>query len=296
MERDMGFAEQVNQVEKKPMGIQEPPPAQVHDSLPNSAAKSVKTSATAEKGEKSSAAAAAAAPPPPRPAGPIIRFHECQKNHATGLGAYTVDGCGEFMAGGPEGTLEATLCAACSCHRNFHRKEVDGVDMGPYLPQLWNQPPPPPQHHHQPQFPPCYHHPAPPPPPPPAAAGYLHHHHHIAAPPVSQHPPLALPVASGGGNSRDEEDISNPASNGGGGAGGGRGGGRTNKKRFRTKFTKEQKEQMLVFAEKVGWKIKKQDDDVVEQFCEENLVKKSVLKVWMHNNKNTLGKRLHTTN
>ena len=73
-------------------------------------------------------------------------------------------------------------------------------------------------------------------------------------------------------------------SSGGGGSGGGGG-----KKRSRTKFTQEQKEKMLEFAERVGWRIQKHDEAAVEQFCAETGVKRHVLKVWMHNNKNTLG-------
>ncbi|KAG6527737.1 hypothetical protein ZIOFF_009863 [Zingiber officinale] len=50
------------------------------------------------------------------------RYRECLKNHALGIGGQTVDGCGEFMAAGEEGTLDELRCAACGCHRNFHRK------------------------------------------------------------------------------------------------------------------------------------------------------------------------------
>ena len=63
------------------------------------------------------------------------------------------------------------------------------------------------------------------------------------------------------------------------------------KKRFRTKFSQEQKDKMLNFAEKVGWKIQKQEESVVQQFCQEIGVKRRVLKVWMHNNKHNLAKK-----
>ncbi|CAK9186101.1 unnamed protein product [Ilex paraguariensis] len=53
-----------------------------------------------------------------------VRYAECQKNHAAGVGGYAVDGCREFMANGEEGTTGALTCAACGCHRNFHRREV----------------------------------------------------------------------------------------------------------------------------------------------------------------------------
>ncbi|KAF4376686.1 hypothetical protein F8388_025557 [Cannabis sativa] len=54
-----------------------------------------------------------------------VRYGECQKNHAAGVGGYAVDGCREFMASGVEGTTAALTCAACGCHRNFHRREPD---------------------------------------------------------------------------------------------------------------------------------------------------------------------------
>ncbi|KAL0441834.1 UNVERIFIED_CONTAM: Zinc-finger homeodomain protein 11 [Sesamum radiatum] len=50
-------------------------------------------------------------------------YRECLRNHAASLGSYATDGCGEF-------TLDDTVpggglnCAACGCHRNFHRKVI----------------------------------------------------------------------------------------------------------------------------------------------------------------------------
>ncbi|PKU73872.1 mini zinc finger protein 2 [Dendrobium catenatum] len=44
-------------------------------------------------------------------------YGECRKNHAAREGGYVVDGCREFMAG-EEDELK---CAACGCHRSFHR-------------------------------------------------------------------------------------------------------------------------------------------------------------------------------
>ncbi|KAF8370040.1 hypothetical protein HHK36_031938 [Tetracentron sinense] len=160
------------------------------------------------------------------------RYRECLKNHAVGIGGHAVDGCGEFMAAGEEGTLDALKCAACNCHRNFHRKEAEGEVF----------------HQHQ-QFTPYYRTPA----------GYLQ-----VAP--QQHRTLVLPSTSGGGgHSRDDqEDDSNPS----GGS----------KKRFRTKFTQEQKDKMLAFAERVEWRIQKEHEDAVQQFCAETGVKRHVLK------------------
>ncbi|KAJ1264605.1 hypothetical protein BS78_08G012100 [Paspalum vaginatum] len=52
-----------------------------------------------------------------------VQYRECQRNHAASIGGYAVDGCREFMASGAEGTAAALLCAACACHRSFHRRE-----------------------------------------------------------------------------------------------------------------------------------------------------------------------------
>ncbi|XP_022135253.1 mini zinc finger protein 3-like [Momordica charantia] len=66
--------------------------------------------------------------------GSVVRYAECQKNHAAKLGGFAVDGCREFMARGEDGTEEALICAACSCHRNFHRREVDSEVVFEYSP------------------------------------------------------------------------------------------------------------------------------------------------------------------
>jgi ZF-HD homeobox protein with Cys/His-rich dimerization domain len=53
-------------------------------------------------------------------------FKECLRNHDASIGGHATDGCGEFMPGGEEGSTEALRSAACECHRNFHRREVEG--------------------------------------------------------------------------------------------------------------------------------------------------------------------------
>jgi len=58
-----------------------------------------------------------------------VRYGECQKNHAASIGGYAVDGCGEFMASGEEGTAAALKCAACNCHRSFHRREIENETL-----------------------------------------------------------------------------------------------------------------------------------------------------------------------
>ncbi|XP_061361897.1 zinc-finger homeodomain protein 4-like [Gastrolobium bilobum] len=154
-------------------------------------------------------------------------YRECLRNHAATLGSYATDGCGEFtlddMSHG--GSLQ---CAACGCHRNFHRKVT------------------------------C--------------------------------PPSPAETTTTTTNTADLMDYS-----GGGGGGEGRsaeavegGGVRIGKKRFRTKFTTEQKEKMLGFAEKLGWKLQRKElDDEIERFCRSVGVSRQVFKVWMHNHKNS---------
>jgi ZF-HD homeobox protein with Cys/His-rich dimerization domain len=55
----------------------------------------------------------------------VVRYRECQRNHAASIGGHAVDGCREFMASSGAGGAAALLCAACGCHRSFHRREVE---------------------------------------------------------------------------------------------------------------------------------------------------------------------------
>ncbi|KAG2535680.1 zinc-finger homeodomain protein 11-like [Panicum virgatum] len=47
-------------------------------------------------------------------------YRECMRNHAAKLGTYASDGCCEYTP--DDSQPAAMLCAACGCHRNFHRK------------------------------------------------------------------------------------------------------------------------------------------------------------------------------
>ncbi|KAK4794325.1 hypothetical protein SAY86_012319 [Trapa natans] len=73
----------------------------------------------------------------------VVRYMECMKNHAAAMGGTAMDGCGEFTPSGEEGTIEALTCSACSCHRNFHRKEIQGGSGHDYPLDPW-------YHHHSP--------------------------------------------------------------------------------------------------------------------------------------------------
>ncbi|CAK9176373.1 unnamed protein product [Ilex paraguariensis] len=200
------------------------------------------------------------------------KYRECLKNHAASTGGKVTDGCGEFMPGGVEGTLEALKCDACNCHRNFHRKVINNDAVLVHPLQLT------------------------PPLPPPS----VNHHRTISLGTQSNHwtsivQPVKMAFGFGGGSvatdSSSEQEFNfnpfqpnsvapppPPSSV-------------TAKKRFRTKFTREQKDKMLEFAEKVGWRIPKEDDPAVQRFCAEFGLKRQVLKVWMHNNKNSVKKQ-----
>lgn len=204
----------------------------------------------------------------------IVRYRECQKNHAANIGSHALDGCGEFMASGLDGTAEALKCQACGCHRNFHRQEVEGeggldgwysgpagrsrVDKKRLLPGVGNVGVP------------LFSSPSPPP----------------AATAVNASGPQMLMALSSACTLGDQDFHEGLV---------GRGVGSSSsamKKRFRTKFSQEQKEKMHAFADQLGWRIQKHDEAAVHQFCKEVGVRRHVLKVWMHNNKNTVGKKL----
>ncbi|KZV18373.1 ZF-HD homeobox protein-like [Dorcoceras hygrometricum] len=192
-----------------------------------------------------------------RVASPMVRYHECQKNHAANIGGNVTDGCGEFMPSGDEGTLEALMCAACSCHRNFHRKEHHSGEGGAGMV-----------------------HPLHLPPPLPSPLVSLHRGGSSHWSPMVQ--PVKMAFVGGGSvgtDSSSEElnfnslQVAPPPPH------------FLSKKRFRTKFTPDQKEKMMEFAEKLGWRIPREDDSEMQRFCAEVGVKRQVFKVWMHNNK-----------
>lgn len=197
----------------------------------------------------------------------VVRYRECLKNHAASMGGSATDGCGEFMASGEEGSLEALKCSACSCHRNFHRKEIEG----------------------EPPFQHLYHY----------SKNQASRHYCM---PTSRPPPAALIMPLGAAAAAAAAESDQETDNGGygmmmmmrGSASHSYGNVNNNyssscgvKKRFRTKFTQEQKEKMLGFAERVGWKLQRQEEGSVQQLCQEIGVKRRVLKVWMHNNKHS---------
>ncbi|VFQ96930.1 unnamed protein product [Cuscuta campestris] len=218
----------------------------------------------------------------------VVHYRECLKNHAAALGGHAVDGCGEFMTSPAANPADPTSlkCAACGCHRNFHRREIPDDALSPpeSVPAIEYQP----YHRHHPPPPPQDSHSSPPssPSPPPISSSYY---------PSAPHVLLALStgitgpphLADNNNNntatptSAADHQSSMPGSNPSG------------RKRFRTKFTQDQKDKMAEFAEKVGWKIQKRDEDLINNFCSDIGVERVVFKVWMHNNKNISGKKDH---
>ncbi|KAG4158548.1 hypothetical protein ERO13_D02G125700v2 [Gossypium hirsutum] len=202
----------------------------------------------------------------------VLSYKECLKNHAASLGGHALDGCGEFM---PTPSATPTdpasfKCAACGCHRNFHRR--DPYDGPAFIHRL----PPPPNRSSSPS---PTHSPGPSrTPPSPVPFSY-----YSSAP----HMLLALSTAYSGPMdeyhyhlSNSNPSVSRINNNNPSG-----------RKRSRTKFTKEQKEKMHAFAERLGWRMPKGEEKLIQEFCNEVGVNRGVLKVWMHNNKNTFSKK-----
>ncbi|XP_028762081.1 zinc-finger homeodomain protein 11-like [Neltuma alba] len=237
-------------------------------------------------------------PHPPPPA--VVSYKECLKNHAATIGGHALDGCGEFMPSSSSNPSDprSLKCAACGCHRNFHRRD-------------------PQEHHHSsPNFLSCFYPPLPPPPPPQVAPRGLSPStspsmspssspssaspsplSSPSPPPVSHFPPSSyhtsaphMLMALGNVYSAPSDEqhrsfmnysamkTTEKESPGG-------------RKRHRTKFSQEQKEKMFQFSEKLGWRMQKGEDRMVQDFCNEVGVSRGVFKVWMHNNKNTFKKK-----
>lgn len=199
-----------------------------------------------------------------------VYYRECLRNHAASMGSHVVDGCGEFMPSGEEGTPQSFICAACDCHRNFHRKHVQ-------LPQQQQEQ----QHQQQTQH--------------VVNNGHVQFNtpssssQRFSHPTTSGHvPPLMMTFGSGPAESSSEDlnmlgaqfSIQTQQQQQQ----------RVSKKRIRTKFSQLQKDKMMEFAERIGWKIQKHDEQEVQQFCSQVGIKRQVFKVWMHNNKQAMRK------
>ncbi|KAG6488942.1 zinc-finger homeodomain protein 3-like [Zingiber officinale] len=204
-------------------------------------------------------------PPPPfsedhhssystKKAAAAVKYRECLKNHAASIGGNATDGCGEFMPSGEEGTLEALKCSACGCHRNFHRKETDGEEDAQEPSPLEYLPPLSLRGSSK------------------AGSLLFPRAHHAMIMPLQQTSESNEMMAAFMRPPPPPPHL-------------------VAKRRFRTKFTAEQKEKMLGFAEKVEWRLQREQEGLVQQFCQEIGVKRRVFKVWMHNNKHNFAKK-----
>ncbi|XP_038907118.1 zinc-finger homeodomain protein 10-like [Benincasa hispida] len=185
-------------------------------------------------------------PAAPSPSSPVW-YRQCLKNHAVKTGGHVLDGCGEFMPSGEEGTPDSFKCAACECHRSFHRRVLEEEDITNGRLNLLTYGPPPYNFH-------------------------FNGNNNNQCTPWSRVAPAMMTF--GGSAEAPAESSSDGAEASG-----------KRKKRFRTKFSGEQKAKMMELANKLGWKIQKDDEQQVHQFCNEIGIKKLNFKVWMHNNK-----------
>ncbi|KAE9607368.1 putative transcription factor ZF-HD family [Lupinus albus] len=243
----------------------------------------------------------------PPPSSTVVSYKECLKNHAASIGGHAIDGCGEFMASST-GILtdpRSLVCAACGCHRNFHRRDPQEPQPPPTLltcfystnPSSVTPTAPPPQ-----LTPPQLPHRAMSQSTSPSLSSSPSHSPSpmsstpSSPPPLSHVPPSSyvaphMLLAFGNNNNAYSMDYQNrnfhssslvlktETIN------------LSGKKRYRTKFSLEQKEKMFSFSEKLGWRMQKGDDRSVQEFCSEIGVPRGVFKVWMHNNKSTLRKK-----
>ncbi|KAI8550988.1 hypothetical protein RHMOL_Rhmol06G0149700 [Rhododendron molle] len=181
----------------------------------------------------------------------VVTYGECIHNYAAQVMRHTFDGCGEYEPKGEPGTSEALLCGVCGCHRNFHRKQEINLPLS-YFQAAKVRIFQSPTTTTSPQ-PPC---------PPPQSQ--LHSAKHAKVNPQ----PIESPLKPF--NNEMEE--------------------RRMKRKRRTNFTQAQKDQMTMFAERLGWRIRGHGKEVYE-FCEDIGITRQVLKVWINNNKRLMKSR-----
>ncbi|CAA6658766.1 unnamed protein product [Spirodela intermedia] len=177
-----------------------------------------------------------------------VVYRECMKNHAAAMGCHAVDGCGEFMPSAASDLADPAsfTCAACGCHRNFHRRVLHA---GPLAAAVATR-----RHSHRSE-----------------REGEDYGYRSSSTAPQAQ----MLVAFSGGLRRGPAFDPSPPAQDGAAPL----------RKRARTKFSEEQKQRMKELSERLGWRMQKGDGALVERACREIGVSQGVFKVWMHNNK-----------
>ncbi|CAA7041674.1 unnamed protein product [Microthlaspi erraticum] len=176
------------------------------------------------------------------------RYGECRKNQAAGIGTTAYDGCGEFIsATSGEDPLN---CAACGCHRSFHREDTisDGVTET-VLDVLKIS---------SDQF------------------------RRIFCSPYGEGNNRVVIDQSVGGDVVEEEQRVVIDRSGGGDVVEEEVG---KVKRLKTKFTAEQTGKMRDYAEKLRWKVSPETREEVDKFCLEIGVDRRKFMNWMNNHK-----------
>ncbi|KAK7328309.1 hypothetical protein VNO77_22412 [Canavalia gladiata] len=152
-----------------------------------------------------------------------VVYRECKHNHAASLGRVSFDGCREFLQGSEENN--AMLCAACACHRSFHRKYT-----------IYNPIP---------------------------QTRIMDNNNTNTATPTSS---LA---GAGGGRVQLRAEAQEMKQ----------------KRKKRTLFTPEQRNRMMRFAERLGWKPQKVNKDEIQRFCLDMGISRRMFLVWLSNNR-----------
>ncbi|KAJ1394795.1 ZF-HD homeobox protein, Cys/His-rich dimerization domain [Sesbania bispinosa] len=143
-----------------------------------------------------------------------VLYKECRHNPVAKLGRVSHDGCPEFLQ---DTANDAMLCAACGCHRSFHRKQIVYKPID--IPQI-------------------------------ADNNMTATRSSPVGPVVQFNPPGPEPP----------------------------------KTRKRTRFTPEQKNRMMSFAERFEWKPQRANKEEIQHFCLEMGITHKIFMVWLRNN------------
>ncbi|KAM3377704.1 zinc-finger homeodomain protein 3 [Capsicum galapagoense] len=200
----------------------------------------------------------------------VVKYLECMHNYAASSMSYIFDGCGEFCPAGAQGTPDFFICAACQCHRSFHRKMEVEVESEAELPingtplaTIDGSPASPPQQ--------CL-----------ARSRQLHHSHQT----FNRKKVVAMPPQGGAkkDKGKGETELANQSSF-------------TRRKCNSTATTSSgrirlnayQKKRILTFVKEVmGWRWTKWNNKVIP-FCDEIGITTQFLKNWINYNRRIIG-------
>ncbi|XP_060169229.1 zinc-finger homeodomain protein 9-like [Lycium barbarum] len=199
----------------------------------------------------------------------VVKYFECMHNYAAGSAGHVLDGCGAFCPASPPGTPKFLICAACNCHRNFHRKMEVEVEVEEEPPLLSICPP---------------------------SYGTTIVIDHVPPTPASPAPPRSRPREV----RLDKYKVvarapTTAAEMGGGEIEAGEQSSRLMKRKYessssvRMRLNHEQKQKVRAFAENImGWRWTKYNNQV-EPFCDEIGITPNFLKNWIDNNRRRIG-------